>query len=372
MRSVSVTGGERLRALAQDPNVRLVMVANHSTHSDVEVLAESQRLCGVWGAYMAAHEVFARSRFQAWVMQRTGAFSVNRENVDRQSIQEAVRVIEGGRCCLTLFPEGNVAFSNEKVMPFLDGASFIAVKAQKKLGRSVRVLVVPTSIRMTHTRDVRMLLQQQIQDLLDVLAGEGVQVHWREDDPFYVQIEMLGYAILRRGLQRRGYDFSCGVDAWRTDPAGAMEKVVAHLLDQLESSLEIQAAGGALERARMVRSQLAKKRLGGEGSQVERLDDLSILLMRVLSYDASYLRECPSVDRCSETLEKLREDYAEVLVRPVSARHAEVRFGEPVEVSGKSIKALTDELEMAVGEGLGYYQSSYPGGEMMASDCFEA
>ena len=370
VKSMDVSGCDRLKKWIDDPDVRLVFVANHSTHSDVEILMEAQRRCGVWGAFMAAHEVFSRNALQSWVMQRVGAFSVNRENVDRQSIKEGVRVGKDKRHCLSLFPEGNVAFTNEKVHAFLDGASFLALKTQRALGDEAKVFVVPTAIRLTHTQDIRSLLKQQLRLLIEGLAEDGYVVEVDQHAPFYQQIEMVGYTILCRGLKRRDSQLPCDLATWRTDPDAALHQVAEAILSQLEGEMGIEtheAPGDHGERTRMVRSQLAKWRMA-EGSGEDRdqecicqLDDQSILLLRVQTYAAGYLRDCPSLDRCSETLEKLREDFEEVLIRPVSDRHAHVHFGEPIEIAGKGLRDLTKELERSVAQHLSTYQSPYRG-----------
>ncbi len=368
IKSMELSGCDRLMPLLNDPDVRLIFVANHSTHSDVEVLMEAQRQCGIWGAYMAAHEVFTRNRFQSWVMQRVGAFSVNRENVNRQSIKEGVRMVRDHRCSLTLFPEGNVAFTNEQVMPFLDGASFMAIKAQKSLAGVAKVLVIPTSIRLTHIEDIRDLLKMQLESLLRQLADEGIEVKVDEDAPFHQQIEMLAYAILCRGLKRRDYDVPDDDGAgWRDNPDVMMEKVIEMILSGLEREMGNAAKGNHSDRARVVRSQLSKMRLEDDVDieKIQHWDDQSILLLRVQTYGASYLRDCPSIDRCSETLEKLREDFEEILIRPVSPRHAHVHFGAPIVIDGKRVAELTSELEAAVNSGFSEYSSSYAGGEMM-------
>jgi len=205
VKSIELSGDERLKQLELDPDVRLVFVANHSTHSDVEVLTEGLRRCAVWGAFMAAHEVFVRSRLQSWVMQKVGAFSVNRESLDRKSIKEGVKIIKDKRYGLCLFPEGNVAFTNERVNRFLDGASLLAIKAQKELGDDVVVMMIPVSIRMTHLEDVTVTLKEQLKELIDRLDAEGIELKMDSDLSFAQQIERVGHAILCRGVKLRGF-----------------------------------------------------------------------------------------------------------------------------------------------------------------------
>ena len=54
---------------------RLMFVANHSTHSDPQMVAEVQRQLGLCSCFMAAYDVFERNKLTSWVMQHTGCFS---------------------------------------------------------------------------------------------------------------------------------------------------------------------------------------------------------------------------------------------------------------------------------------------------------
>ena len=364
---IELSRSDRVAKMREDPDARLIFVANHSTHSDVEVLMEAQRRCRLWGAFMAAHEVFARNPIQAWVMQKMGAFSVNRENVDRSSIKEGVRIAKDKRYCLSLFPEGNVAFTNEQVMPFLDGGSFLALRAQRELKGDAKVYVVPVAIRVTHIKDVRELLRRQLADLVEQMKGEGMEVKIDDAMPFHRQLEVAGYAVLCRGLERRGYEHPGTLESWNEDPNATLEAVTEQILGDLENEMEIEGKGSVAERSRVVRSQLAKMRLeaNGDTEQIDRWDNQSILLLRLQTYGADYLRDRPSVDRCSETLEKLREDMTDILIRPESTRHAWVHFGEPIALEGQRVTELTEQLEGSVGAGLAEFASNSAGSEMM-------
>lgn len=386
--SLDVCGGDAVSSLQSDPGRRVIFVANHSTHSDVEILVEAQRRVGVWGAYMAAHEVFARGRLQSWVMQRVGAFSVQRESVDRQSIKEAVRLTKEGRLSLTLFPEGNVAFTNEQLGPFMEGAAFIAKKAQRELGCDAQVVIVPTSIRVTHTEDVRGLLRRQLLGLIKSLELAGVEVTVDPDEPFYRQVEAVGGAVLYHGLKRRARFADEDLERWRKqwrgrwleDSEGCILQVMQMILDLIDLEMKALPKQEPLtmiasadcskdelaERLKTLRSQLAKRRFveGEDAKDLARWDDLSVLLLRVQTYAASYLREKPSVDRCSETLEKLREDAEDQLIRPESPRHSVVFFGAPITVGSQSVRELTSDLESRVSQGVNTYCSPHVGGEL--------
>ena len=153
------------------------------------------------------------------------------------------------------------------------------------------------------------------------------------------------------------------------DPDSVMQEMIENLLNELEKEMELAPKGNHEARARTIRSQLARMRLDESCDEqvIERWDDQSILILRVQSYTASYLRDCPSIDRCSETLEKLREDSSDTLIRPISHRHVHVHFGDPISVKGKRVSLLTKELESAVNAGLSNYKSPYVGAEMFGA-----
>ena len=74
---------------------------------------------------------------------------------------------------LTVFPEGNVYFMNDRVTPFLEGPAYIAMKAQQEMKDAGRIFAVPVSIKATHTTDARVVLQKT----LDHMAAQlGVEV----------------------------------------------------------------------------------------------------------------------------------------------------------------------------------------------------
>ena len=78
IRQLELSGGERLQKLASS-GARILIVANHPTHSDPQVITEVQRRMKIKSCFMAAYDVFLRGRGSAWFMQGNGAFSIDRE-----------------------------------------------------------------------------------------------------------------------------------------------------------------------------------------------------------------------------------------------------------------------------------------------------
>ena len=70
--SVTVENAGPLQNIQREHGARVVLLPNHSTHSDPMIMAEACRQVGVWSIFMAAYDVFLRSRAQGWMMQRMG------------------------------------------------------------------------------------------------------------------------------------------------------------------------------------------------------------------------------------------------------------------------------------------------------------
>src|SRR5688500_15448613 len=96
---------------------------------------------------MAAWQLFrARLGLDGRVLQRLGAFSVDREGVDRRAIRQAVELLTHG-ATLVVFPEGEVYRLNERLTPLLEGVAFMAQSAQRDLEKAApaaHVWIVPT------------------------------------------------------------------------------------------------------------------------------------------------------------------------------------------------------------------------------------
>ncbi len=155
---------------------------------------------GIPASFMAAYDVFLRSRFNAWCMQKLGNFSIDREAADRKAMTAAIATVTTGDHCLTIFPEGNVYLTNDRVTPFLDGTAFIALKAQQSL-EDTPVKVVPVSLKFTHLTTPRETVTQRLVDLARqrprLLAGAS-------EDPLGAVLG-LGRHLIGGYLQKHGF-----------------------------------------------------------------------------------------------------------------------------------------------------------------------
>ena len=349
--SVSVVNPEVVRNLK---GARLLFLPNHSTHSDAQIIIETLRQVGVWAFCMAAYDVFERNAFHAWVIQRMGGFSVDRDGSDKQSLKQAIATLAGGRHALTIFPEGNVLLMNDRVTPFLDGPAYIALKAQQQLGERSPVLAVPVAIKATHTGDVRATLRSTLSEMAAVLDAD-----LEKDEPIVSAVYQVGLAMLRRNLCQRGF---MPPDADWDDLPGVLHGAAGLVIEGLEAKMELSSkSDDQVDRIRAIRREVHRIRTDPareiDHPVASSWADEAITAFRILSYAGNYLAEKPTLDRCGETIEKLREDLYGRMFPAYAERAVRVRFGQPIDVSAKVsaggkprelIADLTDAFEQSV------------------------
>ena len=372
MESVQVENYQALKDINRQHGARLLLLPNHSTHSDPQIMVEACRQVGLWSFFMAAYDVFERDSKVAWMMQRMGAFSVNRDGSDRQSLKDAIETVIDGRYGLTVFPEGNVYLMNDRVTPFLDGPAYIAMKAQQEMKESGRIFAVPVSIKVTHVTDARHTVEQM---LLDMAQKLGVEF---DDEAIVAKVHKVGVAMVQRNLKMRGFlppnpDYS--------DLPGLLRQSAELILTRLEEKIGIEPKKPdvLMERFRGVRREIHKVRADPEREIDHAVAaiwaDEAIVAFRILSYAGNYLSVKPTLDRVGETVEKLQEDLYGKGVPPYARRTAYVRFGDPIDVSEQlaaaakprlAMAALTDQFEEGVQVGLDEINAAnkHPGSEM--------
>ena len=210
-----------------------------------EVMSEVTRHLGIRPSFMAAYDVFARGRVQAWIMQRTGAFSVDREGSDRKSMKCATNVLVEGRYPLIVFPEGNVYFCNDQVAPFAEGSSYIAMSAQKKLGMNNPVYVVPVSMKFTYLEDVRDHLRSSIRKI-----ARRFETELDAEAEFGRELSRISTTALQRFLRQRGYSSSRKTESVDEQINNAAEQIIASLEEKIEISSKLNQITDRIRRVR--------------------------------------------------------------------------------------------------------------------------
>ncbi len=346
---------------------RLLLMPNHPTHSDPYVYLEALSQMGVSTRVMAAYDVFLRRRMNQWVMQRLGAFSVDRDATDKAALRVASETLQDGREGLTIFPEGNVHLQNDRVTAFNDGAAMLGLRVAKGLAsQRVDVLAVPVSIKLTYVEDaadVRRRVEEQLGEVEKLLGVDG-RAHEAGEDGIVARLRAVAINALGRNLQQRGIAMPESGD----DLLDVVTRAAGAVIEGLEHKIGLASREGDTwsDRLRKARRAIHEVRSDDERAVDHRAAamwaDEAMLAVKILSYTPNYVAARPTLDRVAETVEKLSEDLHGRAMTPMGDRLALVHFGEPISLGGRldafkasvrqTTRAVTDEVEQAVQAGV--------------------
>jgi 1-acyl-sn-glycerol-3-phosphate acyltransferase len=355
---IAVEGIERFQACLA-PGDSVLLAPNHSDHADPQVMLEIGRRIGRQFYFMAAWQVFTQKwGLEGFIMQRMGAFSVDRENSDRRSIQQAINLLITAQT-LVVFPEGEVYHLNERLTPLLDGVAHMGLLAQRKLEQThpeAHVWLVPVAIRYCfleeiHSRLEAVLAQMEQRFLLKASAGQ----------PVHERLVRLGEMLLTlKEKDQLGRS---------RDSEGSLPERLQYLIEAMLARLEQEwlKTGKRDDTVPLRLMRLRRTVLdvvsSGTADEVVRargtaaLDDLH-LITQLFSYPGDYLLEKVCPERMAETLTKLQEDMTGRTPRPLGRRRARVLLGEPIDLNARSSRGrsrtlareLTTELEDAIAQ----------------------
>lgn len=345
IREISVYGETEALQDSKRNGDRLLFVINHPSHSDPQALTEVQRRLGVDACFMAAYDVFLRSRLCAWSMQKMGNFSIDREGSDRKAMAAAIKVLSEGKKALNIFPEGNVYLTNDRATPFLDGAAFIALKAQAATEAAVKI--IPVSLKFTHLTTPRETITER---MIQLGAASGHAFPAGSSEQPVDAVLGLGRHILSGYLQKHGLHEKIHAD--HPSLFGLLENFAANLVAEVENGLEIAAAEAAplIARIAKARAKIHQLRTDTDAPphpQITGLSDRAILALRIHGYLTPYLTERPTLDRYDETVERIAEDFHSRTMPRTGPRRAMVMIHSPLSVCS-FLEAANGRMKLAV------------------------
>jgi hypothetical protein len=278
----------------------ILLTPNHCRWADPLVLAVLGVSLGKYFYYVTSYHQFKQSRWEAWLTNRLGGYSIHREGTDRQALRASVEILASADRALVLYPEGTWFRMNDRLGPLQEGVALIARQASRSGRRPI--VLHPVAMKYWCKEDPTPALHARIgrmeawlswpsQDHLDVLA----------------RIERLAGGLLAaKEAQYLGRPQN-----------GMLRERIDGLVEALVGRLEVQHWGRItdepiLKRIRRLRQLLVKQLLeaagrSGECARLQQgLDDL-LFCENIGTYSVDYVREHPVWERLTEAVLRIEE-----------------------------------------------------------------
>jgi 1-acyl-sn-glycerol-3-phosphate acyltransferase len=167
------------RRLSQLRGKRAIFCPNHSKGHDPGIIYSLREFVQAEFRFPAAREIFDRWHgLLGWLIQRIGAYSVERAVPDRQAILITVHLLLEGKYQLVVFPEGRVSNRNDCLLPIERGLTrlFLATAATLEAAEPGEALyVVPVGLRYHYVQDISLHLSNALSRIELTL---GIKEHW--------------------------------------------------------------------------------------------------------------------------------------------------------------------------------------------------
>lgn len=329
-----------------------MLTPNHAAHYDSAALYIAADRAKTPLYYMTAWQVFGMaSRWDQFLMQRMGCFSIDRESADRKAYKQGVSILQNESVPLVIFPEGDIYHVSDRVTPFREGAAAVAISAARRCQRPVAI--VPCGIKFWYLDDPTRKLHH-LMDKLDERLLLRPERSWPLEHRIYRFAEAL---LTLKEIEYLG-----------SSRDGSLAERIQYLAESILSDLECRYGVNhgdkqIPERVKDLRQKIILQldEVKGRDTQAtpklvelsHDMDDL-FLVMQLYSYPGDYLTDSPSIERLAETLDKFEEDLLDLDVPSVRGRRrVEIRFGEPFlvpsEASGReAVNDLTQKMHREV------------------------
>jgi 1-acyl-sn-glycerol-3-phosphate acyltransferase len=335
---------ERFRELRSRGH-SIVLAPNHSRMADPLVLGMLALEADCYLFAMASWHLFKQSRFQTFMIRRMGAFSLFREGNDRQAIDTAINILVDRKRPLIIFPEGALTRHNDLIEEMMEGPSFIARQAAKRLKKHDRpgeVIILPVAIRYAFQGDLNTALAPVLDEFEQRFAWQP-QKHLS----LVERIDKIGQALLALkeveflGSPRSG------------NPYERAERLVEQLLTRLESDWHIKdTSGSVIARVKRLRTVIHGDMMARQLTPEERESrwrDLAACYyaQQMSHYPRDYiLREKNLPERVVETVERFEEDFTDRM-RVHEPFHCVIQVGEPIPVGTQRVRDPIEDPIMA-------------------------
>ena len=308
IRKVESRGSELLKQ-SVDNGDAVMMIPNHPRVSDPVVMYDLIRKAGTPMFAMASWHLFNHTRIHSAIIRMYGGYSVNREGLDRESVNFSISAMQNNSRPLLVFPEGATSRTNDALMPYLDGPIFIArAAARRRNKKGLKTVIHPVAIRYVFTGDFNKEMartMEPVEDILDLSNGEDL-------DPVERVLRALEATVEKRELE------------FNVDPGTGLSPYDRRqrLTDLVMETAEERYFGQRSERditnrIRDVRSHVFPELLANEGlsddeQQIYWRDlERTYLAWQMATYPKEYLAGNPTNDRVLEIASKVHEDLTD-------------------------------------------------------------
>ena len=113
-------GLDKLRS-SLDAGHGILLAPNHPRTADPMAIYFAARKLNQPFYTMASWHLFNHGWLKRRVIRYMGAFSINREGLDRQAIDEAIEILRAAERPLVIFAEGTTSRTNDQLMAFMRG-----------------------------------------------------------------------------------------------------------------------------------------------------------------------------------------------------------------------------------------------------------
>jgi 1-acyl-sn-glycerol-3-phosphate acyltransferase len=317
----------------------IMLCGNHARMADPVVMGYVARETPSEFYIMASWHLFNQGWFTKFMLRMLGAFSVNREGLDRQAIDEAVRILQTAERPLLIFPEGTTSRTNDQLMALMEGPAFIARTAAKRREKENggKVVVHPVGIKYIYEGDLERSANKVLSDIEHRLT-------WQPSPhlPLVERLIKVGNGLLT--LKELEYHVT-------VPPGSTLRQRQTAMVNRLLEPLEKEWLGASRSDGIAVRIKNLRMKIFPEMSRSvlpdeerkRRWDHLrdTYLAQQIDCYPDQYVTRHPSIDRILETIEKFEEDMTDTC-RIHGNLRVIIDIGEPIEVSGQRDRSSTD------------------------------
>lgn len=327
---------------ALDRGDGILLAPNHCRYADPLVLGWPAREVGTHLYAMGSWHLFNKSTFDSFALRKMGAFSINREAADRQSLETAIQVIADAERPLVLFPEGTTNRTNDVLKPLLDGVSFIARSAARRRQKDHggQVSMIPVGLKYLCVSPIDDWADQQLHRI-------EKRIGWLKplDQGIWERTVRLAEALLSLKEIQYFREAKCG------DLPARRDKLIGHLLGDVERRLNMNSKDSEVRaRVRAIRMEVVSRYFAADIDAEEqrrlRYDVAAAeLAQELLSYPDCYLHPEQVTDtRIVETIQRMQETFFGKADSSIPLK-AVIQFDEPIIVPAeKAPRGQTDPL----------------------------